>query len=254
MATGVPATIAANLIDKLNLIRIRPQTEWGNELEQVRFSVRALKSADAGAHLAVSSMIAALDGDHEELVSIASRLTPRLDLTDRFNVLLSLSVAGCTEKAWDLACELNQEAHDPVMVSAIADCMLTLGSLSRVLDLIHYRQEHFGLLAGAIEEERIATSLLEAGADDEMFSEFLRSVKVAIRDQGWVAPPILITECLSQDEGMSGVLARVMITTDPERALEVEDVFMDALIAAQEPMFINGMIACSVSLTEGPNG
>lgn len=254
MATGVPATIAADLIDKLNLLRIRHVDDWGNALAQVSFSVQALRSADVGAHLAVSSMIAALDGKLDDLEAIASRLTPKHDLTDRFNVLLSLSTAGCTERAWELAYEMIQEAHDREMVSSIADCVLSAGSLTRVLELADYRQRTFGSPVGELEEERIALSLLAAGIDDDTFGQFLRSIKGALREQGWLSAPVLLTECFNSEDGDSPVIAKIVITASAERALDVEEAFMDTMIAANDPIFMSGTVACSVSLAEGPHG
>lgn len=254
MATGVPATIAANLIDKLNSLRVRHTDDWGSELEQVRFSVRALKSADPGAYFAVCSMIAALSKNVVELESIAAQLTRRFDFTDRANVLLSLAVAGCHDQAWRLARELIQETASFELSSLIADCILTTGKLSRVLELARHRQSALGTPEGELPEERIVQALHNAGVDDEMFSEFLDAAKGALSAQGWVGAPILIAERLSSDDGGSGVLAKFMINADPERALEVEDAFMDSLIAGGEPLFVNGIVACTVSLSAGPNG
>ena len=249
MATGVPATIASGLIDRLNSLRVRHKDDLGNDLDQVRFSVRALKNADYDAYLAVSSMIASLSGNTDELESIAREMDGRTaSFTSRLNLLLSLSMSKCRTATWELAKDLIDDAPDLYTATQITDSVLSSGSFSLVRDLAERHSKQRGFPIEFYEDVRVADAFERCGIDEKAFSEFLDSTKNTLKKLGWPTAPILISERTSCYDDSCGGFARFLISAEPDTAQEVEERFMDELIAQNEPLFMTGKIACSISV------
>ncbi|MFC3717111.1 hypothetical protein ACFONC_13200 [Luteimonas soli] len=247
MAAGVPATIASSLIDRLNSLRAKHVDARGNELDQIRFSVRGLKKARYESYLSVSSMIAALAGDVDEVRTIASELQAKnYEFTDMLNVLISLSTTRCKAETVEIAKDLIQHVETLADATFITDCVLASGAFDSVHDVAAIHAEQHGLELAEYEDVRVVDGLRRQEVDELQYDGFLTASRNALSSLGWPTAPVLIGESMLEDEAVP--VARFLIDSEADVALDVEDAFMDELIRSNDPIFTKGKMVCSISI------
>lgn len=252
--TALPATVAHRLIDRLNSLRHKHVDRRGNELDQIRFSVQALRSADYPAFLAVKSMIAALEGNQEEIASLSAELrNVTSSFTDELNLLLSLSISGMRDETVALASELIEGVHDFNLAMQITDCVLSTGKIEEVETVANRFAERHEFDPALFEDVRIVRRLREVGVSEEQFVNFFEASRAALSDLGWPSATMNVTERRNPMFEGCGAFTHFYIGCEGDEAQQVEEQFMDKLIEQGEQLFLNGSVACAITVVAPAN-
>lgn len=254
MTAALPATVAGRLIDRLNSLRHKHVDRRGNELDQIRFSVQALRKADFPAFLAVKSMIAALEGDQDEIASLSAEMRQAsASLTDEMNLLLSLSVAGMRDETVALASQIIERVHDFNLAMKVTDCILSTGKVSEVEAIANQFAERHEFDPAIFEDVRIVRRLREVGVSEEQFVNFFELSRDILKDLGWPSATMNVTERRNPMFEDCGAFAQFYIGCEGEEAQQVEEQFMDRLIEQGEQLFLNGSVACAITIVASAN-
>jgi len=251
--TIAPATVASQLVDRLNELRIRPRSTWGGALDQVRFTLRGLKARDYEAYLAVSSMVSALECDPEAVCKIADEMESLglHELVDSQNVLRSLSAVGCAERAESFALKMVEMPYAATVLNDLTDAVFCAGSLGGVERVAAAAKEFW-----RVEDEMVMDAALvdriRQKASDEEFAAFHGNVVEVMGAAGWISPPMIYYSPMSCDgPDDCAAIARVIVRPNEDNSLcEIEDVLMGGMIAADDRLFRQGIITLGLSSAE----
>jgi NAD(P)-dependent dehydrogenase (short-subunit alcohol dehydrogenase family) len=247
MAQAQAAGIANELVGRLNVLR-KQRAADSRELDQVRFRARGLEKKNHAAFLAVSSMIAALEGDAAAVQCYADEVAERYPFETQHvtNTIRSLIGVGAYEpakSAIERFLESVADAEDAsigcynfLLIGALTDARVWASRLN-IQRQMPSRRLH--------ETERVATALLDIGVSDEDMSAYLRNILGTMRGQGWRAPIMQLRETIST-EVEAPAICRILIDAEAEDLLDVEDNLMSALYSSEDKVYTNGFVITSI--------
>lgn len=238
-----PASQSNALIERLN--RLRSVRDIPTEaLGQIRFAAQGLRNSDPSCFLSINGMIAALEHDADALDAMALELAGKYPdaVQDQLNVVRSYTTIRARRKAesYGLAVLDRLRSPNPWVVGWMAYAMLLNGSLQRSNEVVgRYRELLRVEEAGSLRDTaRILERMRVLEIDEENFSRYLDTSHDALARRGWKSPALVIKPPLSDDDGgYPAAILSFLLDAEAEETLNAADAVMDALDAADNPLF-----------------
>lgn len=249
MAHAKPKLVTNDLIDKLNELQMNPISSREDGLGHVEFRARGLKSTDPAGFLSVTAMVAALRGCADELVALTAELRDRHSDQESYqlNSVKSLAMLNLTDEALGVAEPLMASTNDLAILNMAGDALNVCGAIEECHRWTADAVSRWDVDPSVCSSWAVANSLLAAEVTNESFTAYLRSAQRSLRELGYEAPVLLECPRRQLDGPDVAVMARYVLGAPVDELLDLDDRFLDLMVESNDPIFMNGVLACGIT-------